>query len=371
MRIAIIGCGTGGPAAALLLHRQGHEVVLYERVSDPGPVGAGILLQPTGMEVLRRLGLLQTVLPRGSRVDRLYGRSSYGRVVIDLGYADLRSGLFGLGIHRGALFGALLDAVHAEGIPLRTGVEVEGLDERPDGVIVQGERYDRVVVASGARSGLRPPGARVRPYPWGALWCVLHAEPTPHVLTQRFRDTRQMVGMLPSGPGLTSLFWSIRRDALDAWRAAGLDAWKRLVAALMPEAPLDEIRSADALVFAPYFDLVAPRWNTARVVWIGDAAHAMSPQLGQGANLALCDALALAEAPDLDAYSRARRDHLRFYSLASRLLTPFFQSSLPVLAPLRDLVGLPLHRWPWYRRQMLLALAGVKTGPFSAAPLPG
>lgn len=380
MRWGIVGGGTAGPAAALLLARAGHEVVLYERVEDPQPVGAGILLQPTGLAVLRRLGLLQRVLARGERIDRLSGHTASGRMVLDLGYSDLRPDLHGLGIHRGALFAALWEAVLAEPrVRVLTGHTIIGRTESPEGVRLNGEAvdapftsepFDRVVIAAGARSPLRPPGARVTPYPWGALWFVAKENPVPGVLAQRYRDTRHMVGILPSGEGTVSVFWSLRADALDAWRAAGLDAWKREVAALMPEVPIDAVRSEEDVIFAPYFDVVSPTWHEGRTAWLGDAGHAMSPQLGQGANLALQDAAALVDAPDLAAYSRARNDQVRFYSFASRVLTPFFQSSFPILAPARDLVAGPLHAWGWYRRQMVATLVGVKTGFFQEMPIP-
>ena len=373
MRWAIVGGGTAGPAAALFLARAGHEVVLFERVAKPEPVGAGILLQPTGMAVLRRLGLLQTVLGRGARIASLEGYTDYGRKILDLRYADLRSDLFGLGIHRGALFSALWQAVCAESrIERRTGVEITAPREGESSVIVGGETFDRAAIASGARSELRPPGARARPYPWGALWFVGRADPHPGVLFQRYRDTRKMAGLLPSGDGTVSVFWSLRADALPAWKAAGIDAWKAEVSRLMPEAPVHAVEGPDDVVFAPYFDVVAPRWNTRRIAFLGDSAHAMSPQLGQGANLALQDAAALADCADgpLDRYSELRRGQLGFYSFASRFLTPFFQSSLPILAPPRDLAAPWFHAWPWYRRQMLAVLAGVKTGIFEAMPVP-
>lgn len=61
-RIAIFGCGTAGPAAAVLLQRQGHQVVLFERANECKAVGAGFLLQPSGMGVLKELGILESVL---------------------------------------------------------------------------------------------------------------------------------------------------------------------------------------------------------------------------------------------------------------------------------------------------------------------
>lgn len=381
----IVGAGTAGLAAALLLRRAGHAVEVSERVPTPGPVGAGILLQPTGLFVLDALGLAEGALTHGARVERLYGRTTGGRRVLDLAYADLAPGLAGLGIHRGVLFELLYQAVLAAGIPVRCGVEVRRIEERADGVVLHGPEgplgppADRALVCDGARSTLRPPGASARPYPWGAIWLLL-PEPAPlgqldgGTLFQVYRDTRQMLGFLPTGRPWgaagrqTSLFWSVRVDQAEALRAEGPAALATRIRALFPEAPLEGLGADDPLLFAPYFDVHLPCPHTERVAWLGDSAHAMSPQLGQGANLALWDAWVLSQSADLPAWARARRDHLRFYQLASRWLTPFFQSSFPVLAPLRDLVAGPLHAWGWYRRQMLGSLAGAKTGIFSSLP---
>ncbi|MFN7699424.1 MAG: FAD-dependent oxidoreductase, partial [Deltaproteobacteria bacterium] len=81
--VGIVGAGTGGSAAALFLARAGHRVTLYERVEHPSPVGAGILLQPTGQAVLARLGLLGVILGRGARIERLRCRSASGRQIFD------------------------------------------------------------------------------------------------------------------------------------------------------------------------------------------------------------------------------------------------------------------------------------------------
>lgn len=392
-RIAIVGYGTAGQACAALLARDGHEVEVFEQAPWLGPVGAGLLLQPSGLQVLWRMGLLGEALRYGARVDRLHGQNERGRVVMDMRYADLDPRLYGVGMQRGALF-ALLRSAWPGADTVRCAQRVAAIDAgRGELRDAQGERlgrFDLVIGADGAGSAARAATGAVRldrPYPWGALWCLCPAadwQPRSE-LRQRYVAARKMVGMLPVGtrpedpePRL-SFFWSLPARSFANWEAAGLEAWKRELGAIWPEAlvPLREIAEPARLARAQYRDVVATRWRRERLVLVGDAAHAMSPQLGQGANMALMDAWSLCEAlreeAGLDAalarYERERRAHSAIYQFWSRWLTPLFQSDLDRVARLRDLLFLPLGRLPGGRGNMLRVLSGTQRGWLGRVPL--
>jgi 2-polyprenyl-6-methoxyphenol hydroxylase-like FAD-dependent oxidoreductase len=387
--VAVVGCGTAGAAAALFLARAGHAVIVFERVPDPGPVGAGITLQPTGQVVLARLGLLAPVAAAGARVDRLWVRTAAGRTLVDLRYADLGPDLAGIGLHRGVLFETLFAAVRAEpGVTVRTGIEVIAMD-RAGGRRVLRDRggvvgdFDLVVVADGSVSELHASAAiphRRRTYAWGALWYVADTSDrqAPHEIHQVVDGARRMVGVLPTGRAprgdhpVTSVFYSIRGDRVADWRRAGLAAWKAECLRLEPTAGplLAPIVDLDQVLFAPYRDTVMARWHDDGAVFVGDAAHATSPQLGQGANLALWDAMVLADvlaaaptvAAGLAAYTRERRRHLAYYQWATRALTPFFQGDSRVLGWLRDRL-FPMSTWLGpLRRRMVRTMAGLDRG---------
>lgn len=394
MKIAIVGYGTGGQAAALALSRDGHGVEVFEQAEQLRPVGAGFLLQPTGLSVLWELGLLGQALAHGRRIHRLHGDNVAGRRVMDMRYVGLDARLFGLGMQRSSLFEILRDAW--PGHPdVHTGTRIVAIEDdgrrlRDGGGALHGP-FDLVVVADGAASKLRSSVGEARldrPYPWGALWCLLPEGdwPWPGELRQRYRQARQMAGLLPVGgrPGdptpRLSFFWSLPAEDLPRWDGAGLEAWREGVARLWPEcAPwVAGITEPGQLARAVYRDAIPAAWSRGRVVLLGDAAHAMSPQLGQGVNMALMDALALRDAlrsgddlpGALSAYGRGRDAHVAVYQFWSRWLTPLFQSRHDAVAGLRDLAFLPMGMMPGARGQMLRVLTGTQRGWFGRLALP-
>lgn len=395
MRVGIVGCGTAGPAAGAFLARMGHDVHLFERAAPLRAVGAGILLQPTGLAVLQRLGLETAARERGSTIRSLYGDTIAGAPVLELEYEWLHPHCSALGVHRAMLLELLLSAAAREGVTVHPGTEIVGFGDiaQPRLAFRDGGEFacDLCIVASGARSVLRQHtafGTHESEYPWGALWAV---QPDPgrrfgDTLRQVYDNAQHMVGFLPSGNAAAtgpdapsvSMFWSERVADLPRVRAGSLEDWKSRVRRMtaLADPVLASITSWDDLASASYVSVTLKNQWAGRVVVIGDAAHAMSPQLGQGANLALLDAATLADAMSahqrltdaLAAYAQARRRHVRFYQWASRMLTPIFQGESESIGPIRDALMHPLSTIPWFRRQFLDSLAGVKTGVFSRLP---
>lgn len=392
--IAIVGYGSGGQAAALALSRDGHRVEVFEQADELRPVGAGFLLQPTGLSVLWQLGLLGPLLAHGRRIRRLHGENERGRLVMDMAYAGLDDRLFGLGLQRAALFEVLRDAWEGSA-GVRLGARIVDVEAQGRELVDAGGGrhgpYDLVVAADGSASCLRSlvgPPRLDRPYPWGALWCLLPESDWAwrDELRQRYRDAREMAGMLPVGsrPGQStpqlSFFWSLPVAAMPDWSAEGLPAWRARVERLWPAlAPrLAAIGDHRQLAQARYRDAIPRDWSRGRLVLLGDSAHAMSPQLGQGVNMALLDAMALRdalrEARDVGAalaqYAATRRAHVAVYQFWSRWLTPVFQSEGRLVARLRDLAFRPLGQLPGGRGQMLRVLAGTQRGWFGRFGLP-
>lgn len=395
--IAIIGYGSAGQALGLLLARDGHRVQIYEQAAQPGPVGAGFLLQPTGLAALWSMGLLDAAMAHGRVVKRLYGENERGRVVMDMRYRELDRRFFGLGLQRGALFETLHAAMPAS-VQLHCGRRIASADTGSGWIEdAQGRRegpFDLLIAADGSASQLRGqlPAEQRRldqPYPWGALWCLL-PESGWHwcdELRQRYRKARQMIGMLPVGgrpsnpQPMLSFFWSLRCGEFSAWESMPLEQWRSELRQLWPELGqhAELLTAHGQLARASYRDVIlAKRWHHQRLVLAGDSAHAMSPQLGQGVNMALLDALGLARAlrehtalPEaLNAYAGTRSRHVAAYQFWSRWLTPVFQSERDLIAGLRDQLLHPLGRIPGGRGNMLRILTGTRSGWIGLQPLP-
>jgi len=377
--IAIAGCGVAGLTAAMLLARQGHLVTLFEQSSQVGPAGAGVLLQPSGQLVLARLGLLDRVVARAQRIDHLHALTHRGTTLVDLPYGPVAPDLHAYGLHRGDLFAVL----HQEAIDtnvvlvlncrITRFIEGERSVELFDAHAKSRGKFDFLIAADGSRSELRRASglaASVYEYPHGVLWALGHCSAITNKLHQITRGTRLLAGLLPMGEGRCSLFWSLRKIEKDALMQGDFAKWKQVGASAMPESQelLAGLSSFADTRFTTYLHVRMLRWHTQRFLLIGDAAHSMSPHLGQGLNLALLDGFTIAQAiaatlNPLEAfslYSLLRRAHTDYYAMITYLLTPFFQSSGSIKGWARALALPILPGIPFIGSQMVLTMCGCK-----------
>ena len=412
MTVAIVGAGVAGLAASIYLKRSGQEVHVFERAPTLEAVGSGIMLQPSGMAVLKDLGLLDECLRKGAPLKGVFGTSPLaGRVILDTRYEHWKPGAHGLGIHRSILLKVLYEEARRSGVRFRFGVEVSdfssaakvklsvaerGQPPRAKAAVMEvlsddqigADEYDALILASGRSSTLQykaPIHHRSSPYKWGAIWATVELPESlnEQVLRQWYNQSHQMFGILPIGESvnstkrLCSLFWSRPVETDTSLFGAGgtLDGWKEKVRALVgtvADPLLEQLQSPDQFALATYTDIEMPAWHYDRVLAIGDCAHSMSPQLGQGANMGLVDARAIAQAlgsgeavhwPDIfSKYSEWRSEHLGYYQSASRHLTPLFQSSSSITPIIRDMALLAAQHIGFARKHAATTLIGGKTG---------
>ena len=369
-----------------MLARQGRDVVVFERFEQAGPVGAGFMLQPTGLAVLDALGLTPAVEAMAQPIDHIFGREARrGRIVLDVRYDDLHRPRPALGVHRAALFDVLHRACVEAGVRFETGREMVAAEagRLTDGKGVATPTFDLVIDASGARSRIAATlGPGPRPLAWGALWATVPWPGPPfdeRALQQVYRGASKMVGVLPVGARpdrpdrLATFFWSLRADDHARWLGAGLEPWKAEVRTLWPETAglLETLTDPDQLTLARYGHHTLVRPVADRLAVIGDAAHSTSPQLGQGVNMGLLDAFALTRAlgahadpgEALSAYAAARRWHVRLYQALSMGFTPFYQADGRVLPWIRDHVLGKVARLPLSPRLLAATVSGLLLDP--------
>jgi len=402
MEIAIIGCGPAGLSAAIALHDAGQQVYLFEQFDAPRPVGSGLMLQPTGLDVLQRFGLRKQSEQLGQRIDGMLGRvAPNGKVVLDIQYDALNgprhNNLYGVAIHRASLFHVLYEATKSRGIKVVNNARISSikilstnkLTTKVQLIDQSGETlpdtFDLVIDASGTQSQLANHfGNRATPkaMPYGALWATVELDEHEFdktILEQRYDAASIMVGVLPCGrlpneeKPLATLFWSIRTDHINAFKGDGLLAWKHSVEKQWPSVSrlLASIEHIDQLTHATYTHHTMHRPYSPGIVFIGDAAHATSPQLGQGANMALLDSLALSQAISINEdfnhfaphYARMRRTHVKLFQAASLILTPFYQSDSWLLPKIRDTLFEPVTKLPYSSKMVATLGSGLLTDP--------
>jgi 2-polyprenyl-6-methoxyphenol hydroxylase-like FAD-dependent oxidoreductase len=369
--VAIAGGGIGGMTAALLLGSAGASVTLLERVAQPAAVGAGILLQPNGLAVLNALGLGEQLQRAAWRTPPAAIRDPTGSVLLELPLPDFGHGLdHALVLRRSHLYGVLLAAVRAHpAITVRLGTQVRWAS--PAGTVrscYQGVETqitaDLVVGADGEASTVRAHGdfgavARAT----GARYVRALVSGASHELGWgEYWTPLGLVGGAPLGDGSTYLYLDATAPPVArALAEHDLDGFRRRWAAALPAAvsALEGLGSVDELLVNDVVRVDSARWADGRLVLLGDAAHAMAPNLGQGANSAIVDAVVLAAelaaaqpVPQaLRRYAARRRPAVGWVQDAADRLGRLSRVSHPVLRRGRDVALRRLGRLATGRRR--------------------
>jgi 2-polyprenyl-6-methoxyphenol hydroxylase-like FAD-dependent oxidoreductase len=368
--VVVAGSGIGGMTAALLLGSAGASVRLLERVAEPAEVGAGILLHPNGLAVLYALGLGGELQRAAWRTPPAAIRDPTGSVLLELPLPDFGQGLdHALVLRRSHLCGVLLAAVQAHpAIAVQLGTQVTGVS--PDGTVRacrQGVEAaitaDLVVGADGEASTVRAHGdfgavARAT----GACYGRALVPGAGYALGWGEYWTRLgLFGGAPLGDG-SSTYLYLDVTAPPVARALAeqdLEGFRgRWAAALPLAAPvLERLGSLDGLLVNRVVRVDCRRWADGRLVLVGDAAHAMAPNLGQGANSAIVDAAVLAAELAAD---QPLPEALGRYTARRRSAVGWVQDAADRLARLSR-VSHPVLRWG--RDVALRRLGRLATGP--------
>jgi 2-polyprenyl-6-methoxyphenol hydroxylase-like FAD-dependent oxidoreductase len=297
MRVIVVGGGIAGLSAAIALGRTGQEVVVLERAPRVDPLGAGITLFGNAMRALDRLGVGEAVAARGAPAMRSAILTCEGRELTHVP-SDLLEGTIAL--HRADLQAELA----AAGGEVRLGAQVTAVEQGDESVVAiaaegGAERGDLLVGADGLSSVARRAIAEapIR-YAGYTAWRGVSPVPVePGRLTESW-GVGERFGLVDIGRGRT--YWFATKNAPEGERdepdgrkaeiVRRFSGWHEPIAAVAEAADESAILRNDVYYLEPL-----PGWSSGRVVLVGDAAHATTPGVGQGAAQAIEDAVVLAD----------------------------------------------------------------------------
>lgn len=305
--ILVIGGGIGGLTSAIALRNHGHKVTVIERDPTWSVYGVGIIQQSNVLRAARDLGILEGYLAAGVGFDAVEIFAPSGQKVARVPGHPVAEGLpANLGIGRPALHKLLGDAAKAAGAQIRLGVIADRLNDTGSAVEVSfsdgtAGRFDVVVGADGVYSSTRAailPDAEKPEFTGQAVWRYNFPRPDGLDALQVYNGPTG-VGLVPISRELMYMYVTTPEPDNPRYERAGLAAVMR--AKLAGTSPAirelaSQITDDDGVVYRPLEGmLLRGPWHKGRIVLLGDAVHATTPHLGQGAGMAIEDSLVLAD----------------------------------------------------------------------------
>lgn len=313
----IIGAGIAGPVTAILLKQAGIDAEVYEAWPYATGIGGGLQIAPNGMHVLAELGLASEMIRRGSVAESFDFYSQAGRRLGSLNRnMKERFGQPAVNMCRATLNETLMNKAWCSNVELHFEKRLVSIEDRPDQPIVahfsdgSSAEGDFVIGADGVHSAVRAHVIPDGPTPFdtgligfGGFVPRSLIENTP--IGQRVETTFGQSGFFGYGfcssePDDGVMWWSTQPShgvGAATYRAmdqAALRQHLRDFHAGWHEPIPDIIDAAENIVVSDTLDVATlPTWSRKRTLLIGDAAHATSPHAGQGASLALEDAMRL------------------------------------------------------------------------------
>ncbi|NRQ30315.1 FAD-dependent monooxygenase [Nonomuraea sp. NN258] len=306
MKALIIGCGIGGPTTAIALREVGIDAEIFESYPDGAEgVGSFLNIASNGLGALRELGAHREVMAAGIPTPQMVMWSGTGKRLgaVANGLA-LEDGTVSHTILRSDLYRVIRGAATSRGIPISYGKRLVSFEETADRVTARFDdgteaTGDLLIAADGVHSVTRhaldphAPSARYSGlYSFGGIVRDAGMTGEPGVYHMVF-GKRAFFGYTVAASGETWWFANLPRrlgDVPDDWKPALIEAFQD-----DDNGSADLIRNSPVELALPVFDLPpVPTWHRGRVVLTGDAAHATSPSSGQGASMAVEDAIVLA-----------------------------------------------------------------------------
>lgn len=336
--VLVIGGGIGGLTAAIALSRKGYPVEIIEKDPDWTVYGVGIIQQFNVIRVMGSLGLLDAYMAEAYGFDKTEMYTPGGQKIAEFPTPRLAGPEYpsNAGIRRTDLQRVLATKANELGVKVRLGITVDRLDDDGNGVDVAfsdgtSARYDIVVGADGVHSRTRTQILPDAPKPrYTGQWVWRYNFPQPDDMTGiRIFTGSKGAGLVPLGKGQMYMF--LLSEEPEGFRLAlegSAAAMRERMAGNAPQIVdlADQVTEDQNVVGRPLETIfLEDAWHRGRVVLIGDAVHASTPHLAQGAGMAiedgvvLADELASAEKPEeaFKVYRDRRFQRTRFIAMNS------------------------------------------------------